>query len=672
MALDTDHINVSRDALTSEPQYFTSYVSVSTNDFTCGFYAMATAGFTSTFSTMARYESGGTITELLFSDAPSIGSTARLQTIPASSVVAVGNPYLISFVALDQGRTTLSSNNTANRRIQLHVDVQYCTLRGQSSTMEPQAAGSLAAAVRWSDYRDPLASVVPFEEQALQLDALTLAMSPDGGCYRITGTSAAEEVASLPFVRMAVTLTFNATVAALLVDADYFPQPGSSVYMTGSASEQLRVLSTREDSRPVFTICPEKVVRVSNELVSEVNMTWAMPQALSNGVTQPLSNGNIHAPGLYKWKDIPASFTYLSGSASCTVSIKAISNAWRKQVVNQRLLSAAMLAAPSKLSDGTQLLRLASTAAPGAFEQASMTLGSVHVYQWQLNAPPGQVFELRDEVPVSLYFKAYFDLLNHSASNLALTDAFLHVNFTRAKSMYAVDRHLDASFTRWFETTGQTYITDDALSVMGTGDIPAFLHGILFEELVISLVVPLGLEGTFDDGETATLSPIVVDLHLRSAATASPIFRVVHSDQTRPTIRCPADISATTDQATSFEFNATLLEPLEMSDEGGNVSLREQPLTTYPVGMHTVMLTAVDEAGNENSCTFRVTVLSNGNREGTLAAGPDVTGQAASGNSNGLGVGGTAGMIVGLILLLALVVISLVRRNQQRYVYAME
>jgi len=98
------------------------------------------------------------------------------------------------------------------------------------------------------------------------------------------------------------------------------------------------------------------------------------------------------------------------------------------------------------------------------------------------------------------------------------------------------------------------------------------------------------------------------------------------------------------------------------------VSLREQPRTTFPVGIHTVILTAVDEAGNENSCTFRVTVAGNGSRDSMLGAGPTVTEQASRGSAKGLGAGAMAGMVVGLVLLLVLVIISLVRRNQHRYV----
>ncbi len=79
-------------------------------------------------------------------------------------------------------------------------------------------------------------------------------------------------------------------------------------------------------------------------------------------------------------------------------------------------------------------------------------------------------------------------------------------------------------------------------------------------------------------------------------------------DVTPPTIICSSDIVATNDPG---QCSAVVNYEASASDCSGIASLTSDPPSgsVFPIGPTTVTVTAVDNAGNSNSCSFTVTVL---------------------------------------------------------------
>src|SRR5207245_2630868 len=97
----------------------------------------------------------------------------------------------------------------------------------------------------------------------------------------------------------------------------------------------------------------------------------------------------------------------------------------------------------------------------------------------------------------------------------------------------------------------------------------------------------------------------VTDNH---GASSSCTGMVVVVDTTPPTLDCPTNIVATNDAG---QCSATVSFDLTASDNCGLASLTSDPASglMFSVGTNSVMVTAVDNAGNTNTCTFTVTVV---------------------------------------------------------------
>ena len=83
---------------------------------------------------------------------------------------------------------------------------------------------------------------------------------------------------------------------------------------------------------------------------------------------------------------------------------------------------------------------------------------------------------------------------------------------------------------------------------------------------------------------------------------------LLSTDEEPPNLQCPEDISENTDEDQAY---ATVsYEPVVLSDNDGNEpTLTASPMgDQFQIGETEVTLTAQDEAGNMNSCTFNIIV----------------------------------------------------------------
>lgn len=87
-------------------------------------------------------------------------------------------------------------------------------------------------------------------------------------------------------------------------------------------------------------------------------------------------------------------------------------------------------------------------------------------------------------------------------------------------------------------------------------------------------------------------------------------------DQTPPTITCPADIVVETDkdQATKeIAFKMPTIQDNSDAMAQSEITMQQHPnsITSphkFPIGVTRIIFTATDEAGNQDSCTYRVQV----------------------------------------------------------------
>src|SRR5439155_5037437 len=85
-------------------------------------------------------------------------------------------------------------------------------------------------------------------------------------------------------------------------------------------------------------------------------------------------------------------------------------------------------------------------------------------------------------------------------------------------------------------------------------------------------------------------------------------FSVTVVDGTPPTLNCPSDIVATNDAG---QCSAVVSFTPIADDNCGVATVSSDPPSgsTFPVGPTAVTVTAVDTAGNSNTCSFTVTVV---------------------------------------------------------------
>ncbi|PWU12917.1 MAG: hypothetical protein C5B50_20395, partial [Verrucomicrobia bacterium] len=118
---------------------------------------------------------------------------------------------------------------------------------------------------------------------------------------------------------------------------------------------------------------------------------------------------------------------------------------------------------------------------------------------------------------------------------------------------------------------------------------------------------------TFPVGVT-TVTNIAFDTH---GNTNTCTFTVTINDTQPPVLTCPTNMNLVADAGQCSRSNVTF--SVTANDNCGSVSVISVPPSgsTFPVGVTMVTNIAFDNHGNTNTCTFTVTILSNG---ATLAA----------------------------------------------------
>ena len=103
---------------------------------------------------------------------------------------------------------------------------------------------------------------------------------------------------------------------------------------------------------------------------------------------------------------------------------------------------------------------------------------------------------------------------------------------------------------------------------------------------------------------TYILTAVAIDTTGKQTPSAPLSVKV--ADNQPPTVNCPSDITVTSATATAVTYvasatDACVLRSFDCSPPSGS---------SFPLGLTTVTCTAVDTAGNSNSCSFKVTVKS--------------------------------------------------------------
>lgn len=139
--------------------------------------------------------------------------------------------------------------------------------------------------------------------------------------------------------------------------------------------------------------------------------------------------------------------------------------------------------------------------------------------------------------------------------------------------------------------------------------------------------LPATMIAGLPSGSTFPLGTTVVEYEVSDLAgnTTTCSFQVVVEDQTAPEMTCPADIEIS---AAAGECDSEVSFPTPTAtDNCGNVVVVQTagPASgsTFPAGVTTVEFTATDDAGNETTCSFTVTVTEND--PPTIACPEDVT-----------------------------------------------
>jgi hypothetical protein len=208
--------------------------------------------------------------------------------------------------------------------------------------------------------------------------------------------------------------------------------------------------------------------------------------------------------------------------------------------------------------------------------------------------------------------------------------------------------------------TGNTAVTLTATDDAGNSSSCTF-EVILSDELILSITCPGDQDEELDEdcelvlpdytslatvsynGDeelTITQSPtagslitsnttVTLTVTDESGNSSSCSFEVTVSDGTAPSITCPGDQMADVDVDCEFTLPDYTAEAVVSDNCDDDVSVTQSPLAGMTVtGNTTVTLTATDDAGNSNACSFEVTVLDEtapsitcpGDQSGTLNA----------------------------------------------------
>ncbi len=149
-----------------------------------------------------------------------------------------------------------------------------------------------------------------------------------------------------------------------------------------------------------------------------------------------------------------------------------------------------------------------------------------------------------------------------------------------------------------------------------------------------SLTVTNDAPDSFSLGTTTTVTFTATDDDMGKSSSCTATVTVV--DETAPIITCPSDRTVTTE---SNETTVSLSLAATATDECSTPTVTNNAPGSYPIGDTTVTFTASDTAGNNSSCSTKVTVNASGLAGGSKVVEEGSTSAAASAVSAG---GGTA------------------------------
>lgn len=152
-----------------------------------------------------------------------------------------------------------------------------------------------------------------------------------------------------------------------------------------------------------------------------------------------------------------------------------------------------------------------------------------------------------------------------------------------------------ATVLSWPDATGVDTVTPAAQITSGDG--------------LVSFAPARGSTFPILPGPDPTATPVTATVRDAAGNASTCTFQVLVRDTTRPTITCPTalpSLEATGNGRARVTFAATATDAVTPAP---TVTYDRDPDQLFPVGVTTILATAVDAAANSSSCSFQVTVV---------------------------------------------------------------
>ena len=664
--------------LTTSMQSFSSSATLLSGavTFTCSFRIARRRGSTARLYSLGRVLNEDTreLREYLFS-ASRIPSTAT--GVLASTMWGFGRPSpSMAFVVESINNLVLTSTNTVTDTIQLAIDLFYCSGSALSSSKVGLLRLNSSGAAVDVSWMLPNSETSVYErlylEHRLQisLNSLKVDISSDGTCFRIQAETLPEPTEAFAFKSLLVSVDIFPELQALLDPDDGYwqSQAASGIYLQGTIRPDAPTALTevRIPSAPVFDECPASRTLVLDNLALQPVIVWSDLWVQLTSYRQLVSSSN-QLQGARRWNALPFHLEFVATNNEgvetvCAFDFKVVCSKWVRHNVAQAVVNASAIKHPQQQADGSTVFSLADHSHVGPFRTATVPIYNTHVYSWTLHAPPQRLFERVGNSRMSLNVDVTLRMTGANNTLFRAQEGALLVTLLNATSRSSTSTTIDASFSDWVQYDEASGLRNGVVTLRTASIFPDELANIRFTGIEIGLLLPIGVD-TNDVGvttnwnDTATVEPQAISVGIRTLKSSEQSFRLVSTDQTAPVIECPIDVKATLlDGQEQVEVDLALLQPVVLRDDATQVlELTELPSTFYSVGVTSVTLATVDEAGNSASCSFLVVV-----------AAASVNGPISGGSAGEPGSGTTAGMAMGLAALVLVILVGLFIRRQQR------
>jgi len=389
-----------------------------------------------------------------------------------------------------------------------------------------------------------------------------------------------------------VTATDNCSTGAVTVVS--FPASGSifpvgTTDVLSTATDAAGNISTCTfsvtvlDTQPPDLVCPAPIDLEANaETCEKANVTVVPPAANDNCTTQPVAVSGVRSDAKALNDPYPVGVTIIVWTA--TASNQQISTC--SQTVTIRDKSAPSITCPANI---TSSVVAGSCQSPAVFYSATATDNCTSTpVDVTFDIPSGSVFNLGETTVIA----TATDSAGNSAS---------------CSFKVIVEDNEDPTITCPLPINVQA----SALNCQAAEvDVP---EPTTSDNCSTSTITPqrsdnLNLSDPYPLGET-TIIWTVTDAS-DNIATCSQTINVL--DVTAPGINCPVLLPQPVEAGLC---GATVFFDVETSDACGNSSITlsysHNPGSFFPVGTTQVTVTAEDEAGNQNTCSFDVVVVDN-------------------------------------------------------------